>query len=120
LTDVDTANLAYTTVIPVGWKLHVLAHGMGWTSGSGYNGVDVVLFDTQGSTIADRSTAGLISSNLGPFSLQAIIPGDGLSHTVKLQYALLGGLTQANIQNVSITSASGSRPVMDCILTPAN
>ena len=120
LTDVDTANLAYTTVIPVGWKLHVLAHGMSWTNGSGYNGVDVVLFDTQGSAIADRSTAGLVGSNLGPFGLQAIIPGDGLSHTVKLQYAVLGGLTQANIQNVSITSASGSRPVMDCILTPAN
>ena len=112
--DVDSTNLAYSDVIPAGWKLLVIAKCNGFSSTTSSN-LTVQLFDTGTGTLLDRqtlTTAVAASTTLG-YSLEGVIEGDGGTHSIVLQFA-----TGVAPNQVNITNASGDTPKMLCILMP--
>lgn len=117
LTNVDGTNLSYTVVIPNGSKLLVWASGSMGFSASNSAGLLVAITDSAVVTehSVEFSTGG--SPAAIPFALNCVINGDGLSHTVKLQWAtpsLPGGGTGI------LRNSSSNVPTMTFILTQSN
>jgi hypothetical protein len=110
--NVDGTNLSYTVVIPVGWKLFVVASLDAYQSTAG-NGMYFALFDN-GGTIDRRLTAPTLGTSTG-VSLNAVVEGDGASHTITLVFATANVLDATNIRN-----ASTGWPQMVFILSQAN
>jgi hypothetical protein len=116
--DVDAVKLAYTVNIPVGWKLLIAASGSFLSLGSAFTEFLVSLFDTAPAVTlikqgAQSSTSGA-GQPQGAFALNWVITGDGLSHTVKLQFNRSGSGA------CSIQNSAGDFPVMTFVLTPSN
>lgn len=114
--DVDATNLAFTTTVPTGWKLFCIATGEVAPSTDYLIGQ---LFDTQGSVVLQRialggGAAGAATWDLG-LSLIGTVTGDGLSHTVKLQFA-----NNNNATSVQINGFNGRFAKMVFTLMPSN
>jgi len=115
-TPVDSTNLKYVLIIPIGWKLIINASGqVGNNTGTPVAGAAVAIFD--GSTVLHAIGATSVSPGITtPFALTSIVTGDGLSHTIELQFAT-GNIADACV----ISNVSGNLvPVMTCFLTPSN
>jgi hypothetical protein len=115
---VDGTNLSQTITIPLGWKLVVEACG-NISSLTAAAGVNVALLD--GSTVlqAEKSIVPIAVGDWTPFSLKWVITGDGLSHTIQLQYLTSNALDSVTIQNNN-TGTNSNIPVMITTLTPSN
>lgn len=115
---VDSASLQYVVTIPTGWKLLI------WAAGTMFFTQTNTLFDV---ALADgalllheqqvyQSEGSTINiSSQYPWALLAEIAGDGLSHTISLQFGTPNGNT------LTILNTSNSfRPTMLFLLTPSN
>lgn len=78
--DVDATNLVHTVVVPVGYKLSVVATGV--AAGISVMGM-IALFDGI-SPVQEAGTWSYENEWANPWALQAVVVGDGASHTVKL------------------------------------
>jgi hypothetical protein len=92
-TDVDSTNLKTTILIPSGWKLLINCRYYAYrpqTTAPGGTGLSIV--DTTTSSFVDSAEVG---SGAGAVffngSLIGVINGDGLSHTISLQWACNAG-----------------------------
>lgn len=119
---VDATNLQYTVTIPTGWKLLVQANGI-ISQSTAVVGVDVALFD--GSTAID--TRFLVTSGATSvwtdFSLSAVVNGDGVSHTIALEFDTTTAADAVHIaNNVVVAGVAGNNypPKMVFILVPSN
>jgi hypothetical protein len=116
LVDVDATNLALTVTIPLGWKLVVFANGV-VTNATAIVGVVLAIYDSVANAAVGAPVnilAGSTSSN-GSFFTQAVINGDGNSHTVKLRWETASGSDAAQM-----TNSNGIFPGMMFILMPSN
>lgn len=111
--DVDGTNLSFTGTIPTGWKLLVVFSAQANTS-TDY--LFVRLFDTQGSVVLQRITAGTGAANNYPITLVGEVNGDGNSHTIKPQFANNDNATSVNLSN----GTSGDVPIMVVVVIPSN
>jgi hypothetical protein len=114
--NVDGTNLLYTVTIPVGWKLSLVCHFSGFSTDASAN-LQGRIFDTVGNTVLDYqnlTTGSLFPSTFG-YTLMGLITGDGLSHTVSLQFAATVGSHQVNI-----TNNGNESPKILFDLSPAN
>jgi hypothetical protein len=102
LVDVDTTNLKYVVTIPTGSSLVIHASGVvGIPSSGGSVATDIALADG-GSLLVDSLTTQPTSGANVPFSLLYVVAGDGLSHSITLQFAKHSGSNgDAQIQNSS-------------------
>lgn len=113
--DVDVANLAYTVTIPLGWKLVIAASGGFVSDGTNATLMQVALFDSVpaallvGVGIQNTFPTGA-GNGFASFSLNWVITGDGLAHTIKLQYQKAGS------GNVIINNVSQRFPTMTFLL----
>lgn len=83
--DVDAVDLAYSVIIPTGWKLRVTATGV--VQASAAAGVTLGIVD--GVTIIEEKPIDIVASTVNAnaaWALQKDIAGDAVSHTVKLQW----------------------------------
>jgi hypothetical protein len=110
---VDSSNLAFTTVVPVGWKLLI------WASGSHQSDTasvqqSVRLYDTSTSTVLAAQDN---IPNNGPvgWSMTAVLTGDGNSHAIQLQFETSNASDKQEIVN-----AVSGFPSMMFLLTPSN
>jgi hypothetical protein len=98
-TDVDPTNLKTTIMIPTGWKLLINCRFYGFRpqiAAPGGSGLSIV--DTTTSAFVDSSEVGAgASPAFYGGSLIGVINGDGLSHTVSLQWACNAGGAGARI-----------------------
>lgn len=114
--DVDATNLSFTTTIPTGWKLAVIASGNAAIL-TATNFIGVAIFDSVAAAIVIEQFLNLPSVNQQqPFSLNTVIVGDGASHTVKLQFKTNSAADSAKVNN----SSSTNKPSMMFILMPSN
>ena len=114
--DVDSTNLKYTVVVPVGWALTVICRLSGFSS-SILSNLDVRLLDSTASTVLDEqilTTAVGINVTLG-YSLVGYIKGDGKTHSISLQFTSSVSPNQVNIAN-----GANDYPKMLFTLQPAN
>jgi hypothetical protein len=113
LVDVDATNLSYAVTIPSGYKLHIVA------TGSFYNGTindqsNVALTDISTSTVLNEQQMNAIAASYAlPFALNAIVTGDGASHTIRLQFSVVSG-------SVNILNGGNIIPVITFMLMPSN
>lgn len=110
--DVDVTNLAYTVTIPTGWRLQIIATTSVFVQTALVN-VGMAIFDSVPNTQIVRHNFILppgLSSDV-PATLNWQISGDGLSHTIKLQFA-----TSNTADSVGIRNGNGDVPVMDFLL----
>ena len=115
LANVDGTNLSYTVSIPVGWKLLITAVGTEGFTGS--NASDMLLALADGGSAVAQMTQEFSSGGspaAQPFALTWLIAGDGMSHTVTLQWSSPGSHAAV------MRNASGNVPVMTFVLTPSN
>lgn len=115
---VDSTNLAYTVTIPAGWKLLVHASGAAFTA-TGAVVLSVALADGSADNtgiLIETSIRAADASNADSFSLDWLIAGDGLSHTINMQYKTSVGADVVTIVN----SGATFKPVMMFLLTPSN
>jgi len=112
---VDATNQALTVTIPVGMKLVVSASGAcGQTTAIDTNGAKVAILDGASILVQEELTAPSVSASIA-YSLQAVVAGDGNSHTVQLGFA--GGAGHpVFINNVSASFV----PSMTFQLTASN
>ena len=106
--NVDTTNLQYTVVIPVGWVLTVQASGTGIANSGGY-----VLIEDSVAGLVQECAVGTTEI---PWSLVGRIVGDGASHTINLQF-YTNGTPSMTIKN---TSSPPIVPQMLFQLYPSN
>lgn len=111
--DVDGTNLTFTVTIPTGWKLFVIFSAQANTS-TDY--LFVRLFDTQGSVVLQKITAGTSAANNYPITLIGEVNGDGNSHTIKPQFANNDNATSVNLSN----GTTGDMPNMLFFVFPSN
>jgi hypothetical protein len=107
--NVDGTNLSYTVTIPVGSQLIVEASGVIDAPAIGSSVTTQVAITDNGTQVIQSYFQ---DSNGDPsqtsFSLLYVIPGDGLPHTVTLQYQKGGG----SASNAIIFNTLGCFPVM--------
>ena len=101
---VDTTNLVYAVVVPIGQKLQIaIAAALNNASGIW----DLALADgTADNTGIIVFNEGSINGAILPFSLLWVVVGDGALHTFNLQYRTTSGTL--NLLNLSATNV----PVM--------
>ncbi len=100
--DVDATNLAWTGVIPLGWKLLVDVNGSAYSVSGTPTYFLISLYDS--ATLIELPVQPTIVGAWVPFSLLWVIAGDGNSHTVKLQFKTPSGASPVGILNASATS----------------
>jgi hypothetical protein len=115
LVDVDAAFLSYTVIIPVGWKLVVTASADVLNTTAGI-GIVMALFDTQSSLVIGRQLTIPPIGNSCNIVVTTVVGGDGLSHTIKMQFGTLNAADAANIRNDNV----GDTATMLFVLTPSN
>ena len=93
----DATNLAFTVTIPTGQKLWVVASGAGFVT-VGATTTGIALNDSVAATQVGN-VSHVDGTNAQGWTCQAVITGDGVSHTVKLQFK-----TAAN--TITITNAA--------------
>jgi hypothetical protein len=107
--NVDSSNLSYTVVIPVGSKLAIIASGDISAPAIGTSVTTLVAIADGGTQLVQTL---MQDSNGDPsqtsFSLAWIITGDGASHTITLQYEKGGG----SASNAIIRNSLGVIPTM--------
>lgn len=113
-TVVDGANLASTVTIPLGWKFLVTAAGA-VSQATANGGVYVGIVDSVVGVVTRVALNPYNLSGWMAFAMDAVIVGDGASHTVNLQFATGVSSYDALIQN-----SSTGYPVMTFCLTPSN
>lgn len=115
--DVDATNLAYTVVIPLGWKLAIFASG-DVSASTSVVFVSVCLFDTASSAVLveENVTPGSAAGTNEPFALNYVVNGDGASHTIKLQMKTSNAADSVGMPNNNTTLT----PMMVFILSPSN
>lgn len=113
LVDVDATNLSYTVTIPTGYKLHITASGsIGHTNASGSG--QAAITDTSTSTVLNDVTMNFpIAGGTLSLFLNAILTGDGNSHTIRLQYL-------AGANTIFFVNSGTQTPIMTFMLMPSN
>jgi hypothetical protein len=107
--NVDGTNLSYTVLIPVGSKLAIIASGDISAPAISTSVTTTVAISDGGTPLVQTV---MQDSNGDPsqtsFSLAWLITGDGASHTITLQYRMLGG----SASNAIIRNSLGVIPTM--------
>ena len=113
--DVDGTNLTYTVTIPTGYKLLINVGGLTVKHSALAAVITVALFDTVGSTtLCEQAIEAAVAGDREALSLSYIQPGDGASHTIKLQW-------KTSAATATMNNASGTlRPFISFLLTPAS
>lgn len=116
--DVDAANLALSILIPIGQKLTVLAVvPFNFTAGN----VTPMARIVDGTTAIAEGSIGAAAGMWFPVPYMGEVNGDGLTHTIKLQFAASAG--SAIIRNEApstTTSPANGWPVMLFWMGPAS
>src|SRR3990167_231105 len=111
--DVDTTNLAYSVVIPVGWKLTITVRAT-LENSAAISTVGVALAD--GATVINEARTRCEStSGRYPIALLWAITGAGATHNIRLQFRVFAAVT-GTIHNVSASEL----PTMLFVLMPSN
>ena len=111
--DVDSTNLAFTVTIPSGWKLWVTAKfNYLQNTAAAFGNIGIL----DGSIIAEETLTTTVVGARSSGYLQAVITGDGASHTVKLQFKT------GNVSDAFLISNSNSTQTafMSFLLLPSN
>jgi hypothetical protein len=115
---VDATNLSQAVTIPIGWKLYVSAKG---AIQSATAAVQVEAHILDGTTVLDSSiTLSNVVGTNEQFICQAVVAGDGASHTIALYFNTTNASDAAAIANNSDSSTSSFRPKMILQLEPSN
>jgi len=124
--DVDTANLRTTIMIPFGWKLLVWARIQFWQITISGSGQGIAIVDVTTSTIIDAYVQNGNNHNVTQnLTLMGVVAGNNTNHTISLQYANGGAVTQ-NLGNnpinnsLSVGNFSVNTPVIILELIQSN
>lgn len=116
LVDVDATNLSYTVTVPTGYKLHISATASCTGTAGGTNENDLAITDTSTGTVLNQVSANpAVTGGSLPFALNAVLTGDGASHTIRLQFL------STNSVAMGIINSTGSHriPTMTFMLMPS-
>ena len=113
---VDSTNLSYTVTIPTGYNLRMNA-GNAPTAGSSANQAQIALFDA---STALTSTWIYAYSYWVPWALTWVIPGNGASHTIQLEYRANNSAYEAAIPYFTTQAQGTVAPVMTFLMAPTS
>ena len=113
-TQVDGTNLAFTTTIPVGWKLSIVSTG-DLTCNTSTISPSVAIADG-GTVVLENFVACNNINTFLPWNLAWVVNGDGASHSIDLRYKTTNAADSAQIANHGTTII----PTMVFTLMPSN
>ena len=106
--NVDATNLTYTVTIPANWVLVLTAW---FSTGQGQAGLYQFLDSVVGAVGLQSGTTAADNISL---SIGGTVAGDGMSHTITLQYVA------GTAGTIYMLNTAGIVPVMMAMLTPTN
>jgi hypothetical protein len=103
--NVDGTNLAYTTTLPVGYKMTITATG---TINVTSNETSLIgIADSVGGVLNASAFSSMIEAPLS-FAVMGLVVGDGASHTVSLQWTSGSGTLEMFNASTFTSTAPGS------------
>jgi hypothetical protein len=116
--NIDASFLSYTTVIPIGYDLHINCTCPGYINGPYRTTYSLGILDSVPNTLCGWGIVSVMG-NSGPVfnGCTALVQGDGKSHTFTLQWANSLGVSGYTL---STTSSANNTPTMNFLMVPSN